>query len=498
VPAIAQRMEQIRRSVDGGAASAMLERARKLGAKSLDRRHSKKRDEASKEAPEPEGDWLQFALALDKRDGQAWRDLVQIYGMLRMLEAIGTTSAVRELISAYGYFGELVRIDLQRAIERLKDKAVPALIEAREHDAKKVRDWARRLLDSMGRAIPGEAIATTDAAILADVLMAFGRVKDIDAARVILSFISSDRVQLRKAARQALVALGEPASWQMKDAFESVTGNKPPRNWDHKRLAQELFRLHDRSKMTAVYELMGQGQEFAKKGELASAVGSFDQVLARSPLFERRKEMAPVYVAHAAQLERDERVAEALLALRKARRLDPDADDRAKIDSRIAYLEGRQLVDKGTPDPFILKRAVELDSENREARDLLLSLEERTVRVERATKRYAAAGAIGLGAVAAMIWLLRRRERSDDNNASDAPSRVTPNSELGQPSRSDTANTAPKPDLHSPLEPHAQPSAGKAAGTPPAHEADATELPPAASSPARDDARDAEAGEKRP
>ncbi|MBM4356559.1 MAG: hypothetical protein FJ096_00455 [Deltaproteobacteria bacterium] len=410
VPAIAQRMEQIRRSIDGGGASGMLERARKLGAKSLGRGKRSKKGEEAKGPPEPEGDWLQFALAVDKRDSAAWRDLVQIYGMLRMLEAVGTTSAVRELIGAYSYFGELVRIDLQRSLERLKDRAVPALIEAREHDAKKVRDWAKRLLDGMGRAIPGEAIATTDPVVIADVLLAFGRVKDLDAARVILSFVANDRLQLRKAARQAIVAIGEPAVWHLKDAYESATGEKPPRAWDHRRLAQELFRLHDRSRMTAVYELMTQGQEHARKGEHANAVATFDQVLARSPLFERRKEMVPSYVAHAAQLEKDEKLAEALLALRKARRLDPEAPDRAKVDSRIAFLEGRQLVDRGTPDPFIFKKAVELDPDNRDARELLVSLEDRTVRVERATKRYLAAGAIGLGAIGAMIWLARRRD----------------------------------------------------------------------------------------
>ena len=70
--------------------------------------------------------------------------------MVRMLTQIGTTSAVRQLVQCYSHFGELVRIDLQRSIEKLGDKAVAALIEARQHDAQKVRGFAQRQLEALG------------------------------------------------------------------------------------------------------------------------------------------------------------------------------------------------------------------------------------------------------------------------------------------------------------------------------------------------------------
>ncbi len=398
VPAIAQRLAELRKSLDGSAASALLERARKEGSKALHK--AKKAD--------TEGDWLQFVLALHQ-ENEAWKNLAQIYALLRMLEAVGTTNAARELIACYGYFGELVRIDLQRATLRLKDKAVPALIEARENDAKKVRDWARRELDTIGRAIPGEAVSTTDPNVLADVLLAYGRVRDVDAARVVLSFVASDRVQLRNAARASVVAIGEPAMWHLKDAYENVTGEKPPRAWDFKRLAQELFRLHDRSRLAAVYELWERGAAAAKKGDAAAAVAAFDQLLARAPLFERRTEMAPSYVAAARELEKAGKPEDALVALRKALRLDPEGADHAKIESRVAYLEGKTLADRGTPDPFILKRAIELDPDNTDARELLASFEERALVRQEKTKRYAAAAAVAIAALLAMVWLLRRR-----------------------------------------------------------------------------------------
>lgn len=434
VPAIAQRLEQLRHSIDGRGAVLLLERARKAGVKALNSGKKQpqraKTSAAGKAAPDTatavDGDWLQFAVALQKHEERAWRELVELYGMLRMLEALGTTPCVREMLTAYGYFGELVRIDLQRAIERLGDKAVPALIEAREHDARKVREWSRHELEAIGRAIPGEAVSTNDLNVLAEVLMAFGRVRDVDAARVILSFVASDRIQLKKAARQAIVAIGEPAIWHLRDAYETATGEKAARNWDHKRLTQELFRLQDRARMTVVLALMEKGLDLAKKNEVPASVEAFDQLLARSPLFERRKEMAPTYSAFAAELEKANRLAEALVVYRKALRLDPATHDVALLESRIAGLEGRILVERGTPDPFILKRAIELDPNNRTARELLAVLENPTTQVEHRTRRVFYAAGATLVALLAMTALLRRRRSPEKSVGVDSARPLSP------------------------------------------------------------------------
>src|SRR5690606_613008 len=102
VPAIRQRLGEMREQIDGAAAERLLERARNAGKKAL-----------KKAKDDDDGDWLVFMLALGKEDSDTWRDAVQLYGMLRMLETIGTTPAVRQMIESYSYFGELVRIDLQ-------------------------------------------------------------------------------------------------------------------------------------------------------------------------------------------------------------------------------------------------------------------------------------------------------------------------------------------------------------------------------------------------
>jgi tetratricopeptide (TPR) repeat protein len=451
VAAVRVRIAEIRGSLDRKEAQGLLEDARKAGRKGLrekDKAEGKTSKDASKskattkdaagsksskdkpaskaekdkEAEDDAGDWLDFVLASPKPKNDTWRDLVKLLAMERMLANVGTTTAVRELIQLYSYFGEMLRIDLQRQVAKLRDKAVPALIEARQHDAKIVQRFASKQLDVLGRAIPGEAVGVTDPQVLADVLRAYGRTRDVDAVRVVLSFCNSDRIQLRDAAREAIAAIGEPGIWQLRDAYLNQTGNKAPREFTWDRIARELFAMYDRARLAEVYKLMDEGSAHAQAGKYAEATEAFDKVLARSPVFERRKEMVAAYVERAKQLEPKARE-ESLEMLRKALRLDPKGERARKIEAEIAYLEGMLLIERGTPDKFPLTKAIELDPTNDRARQALASLEQERVAPKKSQlHRYAAAGGVGLLAVIAMILLARRK----DTGAGAEPPRPPP------------------------------------------------------------------------
>jgi HEAT repeat protein len=411
VPAIHRRVMDLRGSIDRDEAPRVLEAARKSGRKSMKGEEKPKEEHKKKAKHDDEaddGDWLDFLLASPHPKDHTWQDLVRLYGMTRMLAAVGTTPAVREMIQLYAYFNELVRIDLQRQIGKLRDKAVPALIEARQHDAKSVERWANKELDVLGRAIPGEAVASNDTQILADVLRAYGRTRDVDAVRVILSFCNSERVQLRDAAREALAAIGEPGLWQIRDQYLGLTGEKPPRAWTWDRLARELFALYDRQRLSEIHELMNQGAAAATAGDVVAAVEAFDKVLARSPLFERRREMAPAYVERAKQLE-DGHPDEALAMMRKALRLDPKGDRSKSVEAEIAYLEGVLSVDQGAPDKTAFEKALALDPSHDRARRALASLEDKAVERQSSLGRYVAAAGIGVVSLIAMLLLGRRR-----------------------------------------------------------------------------------------
>ena len=445
IGAIRLRVQDIRGSLDRDAAPRMLADARKAGRKAMkdakgdsgkQKGDTGKKDPGKKDAgkkdrgkkdkdtgkkdtgkekveDEEDGDWLDFMLASARPDDGAWRDLVKLLAMERMLVAAGTTPAVRELIALHAYFGDLLRIDLQRQIAKLRDKAVPALIEARQHDAKLIQRWANKQLDLLGRAIPGEAVASNDTQILSDVLRAYGRTRDVDAVRVILSFCNSDRERLREAAREAIAAIGEPGIWQLRDVYLNLTGNKAPREWTWDRIARELFATYDRARLAEVYKLMDAGLAATNAGKLTEATEAFDKVLARAPLFERRKDMVATYVAHARALAENRRapgrVEEALAMMRKALRLDPTGDQAKKTDAEIAYLEGLVLIEQGTPDKFSFKRALELDPTHAGAREALASLEDQVVERKGHLNRYIAAGGVGLAALVAMLLIARRR-----------------------------------------------------------------------------------------
>jgi tetratricopeptide (TPR) repeat protein len=420
IPAIRQRVQDLRGSLDRTVASRLLEDARRTGRKAMAKTDDGKPKKGAKSdaSDEADGDWLEFMLADAQPRSEPWRKLVRLLAMERMLTAVGTTPAVRELIQLHAYFGELLRIDLQRQVAKLRDKAVPALIEARHHDAKLIQRWAARQLDLLGRAIPGEAVSTSDTQVLADVLRAYGRTRDVDAVRVVLSFCNSERVQLRDAAREAIAAIGEPGMWQLKDGYLGLTGEKPPREWSWDRLARELFALHDTARLAQVYKLMDEGLTSLGSKNYADATQAFDRVLARSPLFERRAEMVPAYVARARQLDEDHRD-DALAMLRKALRLDPKSPSAKALESEIASMEGALLAARGTPDKFILERAIELDPTNASARATLASLGDKAIERESSIRRYVAAAGIGLAALVAMavLWWRRGREATPPDAA---------------------------------------------------------------------------------
>ena len=160
--------------------------------------------------------------------------------------------------------------------------------------------------------------------------------------------------------------------------------------------------------------------------------------------------MAPAYLGHAEVWIAKGQRPEALATLRKALRLAPDGPDKPKIESRLALLEGQALAERGTPDRFILRRAIELDPDNDEAKKLLASLDEAAeARQTRSKRSWAAAlvGIIGLAAIILIAFWRRPRKRPESARTSgegrrDASPPPPPVAEMDEPS--------PQPDGEGP------------------------------------------------
>jgi tetratricopeptide (TPR) repeat protein len=329
--------------------------------------------------------------------------------LIRALAHAGTTPAVRQLVKVAGDHGGAFRPEVTRQIRALGDRSLPALIETRKDGSSDLRHWAYGQLEAMGKRIPGDAVQTHDNQVLADVLHAYGAIHDLDAVPVILSFVSSDRVQVRNAARESLTSFGQDAMWKLREAYANLTGKSAPDGWSAAEVAKELFAAYDRVRLQEVYGLLEDGLARQKDGKLDEAVASFDKVLARQPMLDRRAETVPAYAEKAEKVEQTDPVA-ALALLRKAERLAPDGPRVAQVKAEIAYLEGEDLVARGIPDRQPFERALVLDPTHVKARAELERLSATTAdRQSRTRNVAAAAGCLLLGVIALLLFGGRRK-----------------------------------------------------------------------------------------
>ena len=406
-------------------------------------------------------DYFDMVVAHPRLDDESWQDLVRILALSRMLVAIESIDATRTLVRIYVRF-DFLRIDTQLQLEKLGDRSVAALIEARRHKAKKVAEWAERQLDLMGRAIPSEAVQINDYGALADVLRAYGRIKDPDAARIVVSFANSERAQVREAARQAVALMGEVGNWQLRDTYENTVGKRPPRDWSWQRTARELFRTYDRLRLAHVYDLFDQGQAAHQRGHFDQMRADYDKVLARSPMFERRAEMASGYFDYA-KAKADSDLDEAISALYRAERITPKDDaSRPRIRSLLLTLEGERLMRQGIADQELFQRALDLDPTNERAKRSFDVARRGEQAVSDERHRWVGAVVIGVVALVAILlivlWPRRQRDERQEavtraepdpfGSADDNKAVVSDTGSADEPLASDTGGTNEESDDH--------------------------------------------------
>jgi len=449
-PAVHARVQQIRDSLDRKKAPSIIDEARKSA-----RKERKEQKKAGKQDDDESGDWLVIVMADAHPKDQTWREVVELLAMVRILGGAATTPAVRDLIELRANFNDLLRIDLGRQIDKLKDKAVPALLEATKHDAANVRTFVSKKLDELGKVTPGEAVSTTDPDALADTLRAFGHIREVEAVDVLLSFANHDRKKVRDAAREAIAAIGEPGRWRLRDAYQDLIGEKVDKSVPWDLLARRIFAIYDKSRVAELWGLFSSGLDAAKAGKSAQAVEAFDKVLARDPLFDRRSEMAAAYFEEAKTVpfeEADRRLA----MLRKARRLAPESPDANRVDAEIAFTEAKVLIKEGRPERYLLTRATELDPTHAEAKELLASFEEKaSPKPQTAVPRYTLAGGVGAAAlllIGFVAFFRRKKPAPAPEKAKSSARTPTPAPVAAEPASSNDATVESLPHFPAPPE----------------------------------------------
>lgn len=352
-------------------------------------------------------DLVELLLTQAKGDAAQVRATLTTVCLARALVRIATTPAIRQVVLVAAE--SAMRPELTRALVQLGERSVAALVEARKDPSNDVRAWAANVLDALGKRLPGDAVQTKDNQVLSDVLRAYGAVKDLDAVPVILSFVSSDRAQVRAAAREALAAYGQDAIWKLREAYAALTGKPAGEAWTAQELAKQLFEAYDKFRLQEVYAMLDEGLAKQKSGQLDEAVAAFDKVLARQPMLDRRAEMVGAYVQYAQNLEERDRPT-ALAYLRKALRLDESGPRASQIQSAILYLEGEDLLGRGIADADLFRRAVALDPGNTRASAELARLETVAETKQSHLNRWIAAAAVFALAVAGIILFGGRRK----------------------------------------------------------------------------------------
>lgn len=441
VPALSVRLAALAQRADLQAMERLLMEVRNAA-----RAAERKRLEALGKTDEVKTpDYLSMLVERSPDEQPAYRDLVQVVGISRMLTAIGTVEAVRTLIDLYVRFGDFLRGDTQLMIERLGDRAVAALIEARRHPERKIVSWAKRQLDALGRAVPSEAVQTPDHRVLADVLRAYGRIRDPDAGRIIVSFAGSERALVREAARQAIVSMGSTALWHLRDAYEAQVGKPPSREWGWERTARELFFELDRARRAQVTRTFEAGMSARARGDHEAMRRAFDEVLARAPRFEQTAELASGYLEYAEKVF-EARPLEAEQALVRALRLTEDPEGKKRIESLLLTQRARAELSRGIVDMTLLERALELAPSNARAKALLAEIETPSRARPIEAFRWIAAGLIAVSALIAIVVLVFRRKHTAPEPALPGDAPLTPEAE-----------TAPDSDEPAPPPPRAEP-----------------------------------------
>ncbi len=357
-------------------------------------------------------DYLDMLIAYPGERRAAWRVLVRAVGLSRMLVALGTPDAARGLIGVRRHFGEMLRADTQLQLGKLSENAVPALVEARIRESGAVGKWAAAQLDRLKKRNPGEAIQTENPALLAEILRAYGRVRQLNATKLVIAFVNDPRIQVRRAAREAIVSYGKRARFEIRSLYHATTGEKASANWTFERTTQELFAELDRRRLRDAMELLEKAQLARGQGDLEAMRQHLDAAFARTPDLPHPIQVAESYLTYA-QATRDE-PARARAALTRARLLARTKGGPLinEIDSEDLALEAAELHAQGIIDRALFARVVASNVETPEKEALREALESVAPTTSMPLLIGTAAGIACAGFLAGIIALSRKRRRN--------------------------------------------------------------------------------------
>jgi len=314
--------------------------------------------------------------------------------------------------ATHGGFAD--RKSAEKQLVDMGEAAVPALIVgAKKAPGEEARKWCEGVLDEMGKRTAADEVQTkTDDALVA-VFGAFAEIRDVDALSAIFPFVGAERLAIRNAAREALLAYGDSAAPRLRAEYVNLGGSIPA-DWTTAQLAAAYFAARDELRLRDVVALFDRGLAEAKT-DLPAAISDLDAAIARQPMLERRKDAAPIYVQYAHALSATDRNAAREYDAKALRLADPTSPASAQAAGALAFFDADDLREKGIADRASYEHVLTIDPHNQDATDAIAQLDhERAAREDQLRKKGAAiATSIAVTTILGAVFLaLSRRRRS--------------------------------------------------------------------------------------
>ena len=351
----------------------------------------------------------------------------------RALETIGTTAAYRVLADLVALDGAPWEPETHRFVERAGVRLGPMLIAVRNHPNVAVRRWSRWAGTELGFDVPGRAIqlpaVARDSTLLADTLRAYGAARQMDAMRVLASYVGSQHAQVREAARASLAFFGRNAIWVLREQLELVTGQDANPEWGWERTMNALYAAHDDARLAPVRTELAAGQAAAAGGDFSAMDSHYAAVLLRAPELAQRDQMAAGYARLGEQRRNHADLTGAERAYRRAVFLAPEHAQAASWRYALLAVHADLELSRGVADLHAYQRVLELapgDIRAREVLDRLSGDHAARARVKRRAATGAAAVLLLVAALSALSYRTRRlsvpaasqAQDSDDSDTS--------------------------------------------------------------------------------
>ncbi len=387
------------------------------------------------EKPPTDPDWLAELARMDDKS-QAVVDTLSTVVLMRALAASRAFAGADAILGfAFTPDGITFRDESGRQLRGMSPYSLPTLLRAsqeKKESGGSLARYATYQLDRLDKNRPSYALAAApDDVVEAEILHAIRDSKHPDAVPATMERCGARSPQVRHAAREAFLAYvtgpppppapkakrklpgGKMSDEEMplyltyrelarQEAERKLVelGGTVPRRAKDAEVVKLVFDLLDEQRGKIWDEQMAAAVALAGEQKWAEAAARFDEILVAEPLYARRAEMTPTFLALGKQLAAAKKWDGAVIAFEKAYSLDPAGGQAADARAELHVARAEVLRAQGKPAEDELAMALAADPKHPGARGLVAKEKKDDVRASRGWMLY-----VGIVAVAAALFL---------------------------------------------------------------------------------------------